>query len=133
MTMNSWSNAVNNVNQWILIYDELKPLPIHRIRSQDWRENLYRYTSENEGATIPPAGLSREGEFFARNIIRIVNITSSLFLDKEARFMIKLDLLQVLRTECNDEDKLRTIFKYKEVIALFSVYIINRKKHSETN
>ena len=56
-----------------------------------------------------------------------MNITSSLFLDKEARFMIKLDLLQVLRTECNDEDKLRTIFKYKEVIALFSVYIINRK------
>ena len=95
-----------------------------KVRRQDWRENFNIYISKNEGVITPSTRLAREKEFFSRNIIRTINITSSLFVNKEAKFIIKPKLLQVLKTECQDEDKTRTVFKYKEIIALFSKYIL---------
>ena len=98
-----------------------------KVRRQDWRGNFNSYMSRNEEVISPSRRLTREREFFSRNIIRTVNITSSLFVNKEAKFIIKPKLLQVLRTECQDEDETRTVFKYEEIIVLLSKYITKVK------
>ena len=63
------------------------------VKRQDWRDNLNRYTNEYTIAATHPA------EFFARHIIQLVNVTSSLFVSQEARFVVKPNLLTILRTE----------------------------------
>ena len=80
-----------------------------------------RYTNKYTIAATHPA------EFFARHIIQLVNITSSLFVSQEARFALKPNLLTILRTECQNQDKEKRIFKYKEIVELFSSYVIKRK------
>ena len=53
-----------------------------RVKRQDWRDNLNRYMNENTISATNPT------EFFARHIIRLVNITNSLFVSPAARFAV---------------------------------------------
>ena len=53
-----------------------------RVKRQDWRDNLNIYMNEYTISATNPT------EFFARHIIRLVNITISLFVSPEARFAV---------------------------------------------
>ena len=88
---------------------------------QDWQNNLNRYTNHYTTTATHPA------EYFARQIIQLVNISSSLFVSQEARFVVKQNLLTILRIESQNQDKEKRIFKYKKIVKLFSSYIIKRK------
>ena len=100
---------------------------LKKIQRQDWMENFNSYISKSEGTTASSTRPTRKKEFFSKNIIRTTNTSNNLFTNKEAKFVIKPKLLQVLRTECEGDYKTRIVFKYEEIIALLSKYIMKRK------
>ena len=66
-------------------------------------------------------------EYFARHIIQLASITNDLFVAQEARFIVKPNLLTILKTVIKNQDREKRIFRYQEIFILFSAYIIRKK------
>ena len=95
-----------------------------RVKKQDWQDSINTYTNQHTTATTNPS------ENFARHIIQLASITDDLFVAQGARFIVKPNLLTILRTEIKNQDREKRIFRYQEVVILLSAYIIIRKTFS---
>ena len=89
---------------------------LNLLRQQNWRKNFNTFISKSKGTTAssrPPA--------------KTVCVSTTCTPSKDARFIIKPLLMQLLKTECKEEDKARVVFKYEEMVNLFSKYLIRRR------
>ena len=74
--------------------------------------------------SYPPA---KEGQHHPDPPAEAVNRSTTLFSDKEAKFIVKPSLMRLLRTECEKKDQARTSFRYGVVASLLAEYLIRRK------
>ena len=95
-----------------------------RIRRQNWKENFNNYIYRSEG-TMASSGLTWRPT--SRHMARIVNVSTILIKDKEAKFIIKPLLMRLLRAECEGKDRNKIVFKYEEIVGLLSKYIMKRR------
>ena len=64
------------------------------------------YIDQHTTATTNPS------EYFARHIIQLAGITDDLSIAQKNRFIVKPNLLKILRTEIKNQDKEKIIFAY---------------------
>ena len=86
-----------------------------RVKKQNWQDNLNRYTNEHTTAATHPA------EYLARHIIQLASITNDLFVAQEARFMVKPNLLTILKTDTKSQDRKKEFSDIKKLSFSFQI------------
>ena len=95
-----------------------------RVKGQDWKMNLNTFISKSEG-TITSSKLTRR--LTSRSLTRTTNVLSTLAPNKETKFTVKPLLMRLLKTECEEKDKTKIVFRYEEIVNLLSKYIMKRR------
>ena len=70
-----------------------------RVKKQNWQDNMNTYIDPHTTATTNPS------EYFTRHIIQLAGITDDLSIIQETRFIVKPNLLKILRTEIKTKRK----------------------------
>ena len=86
------------------------------MKRQEWRDNFNTFISTSKGRTAS-----------ARPPAEAVNRSTTLFSDKEVKFIVKPSLMRLLKTGCEKKDQSRASFKYNKVASLLTEYLIRRR------
>ena len=95
-----------------------------RVKGQDWKVNFNTFISRSEG-TITSSKLTRR--LTSRSLTRTTNVSSTLTPSKETKFTVEPLLMRLLKTECEEKDKTKIVFRYEEIVNLLSKYIMKRR------